>query len=108
MKRWKTAALITVGIVLLLAGFLAFVLPGIVKSQAVQRVEAASGRKLAIGGLSINPFAWTIELRDLRFSERGGETFAAFSSARIAVSPLSLYRRAPIGSLAGGGRSSVR
>jgi hypothetical protein len=97
MKRWKKATLISIGIVLFLAGFVAFVLPGIVKSQAMQRVEAASGRKLAIGGLSINPFAWTIELRDLRFSERrGGETFAAFSSARIAVSPLSLYRRAPI------------
>jgi hypothetical protein len=97
MKRWKNAALITVGIVLLLAGFVAFVLPGIVKSQAVQRVEAATGRKLAIGGIAINPFVWTIELRDLCFSERGGgETFAAFSSARIAVSPLSLYRRAPI------------
>lgn len=72
-------------------------LPGIVKSQAVQRVGAATGRKLAIGGISINPFTWTIEVRDLRFSERGGgETFAAFSSARIAVSPLSLYRRVPI------------
>jgi uncharacterized protein DUF748/AsmA-like protein len=97
MKRWKKTALITAGIVLLLAGFVAFVLPGIVKSRAEQRVEAATGRKLAIGVISINPFAWTIEARDLRFSERGGgETFAAFSSARIAVSPLSLYRRAPI------------
>ena len=97
MKRWKKAALITVGIVLLLAGFVAFVLPGIVKSQAVQRVEAATGRKLAIGGISINPFTWTIEVRDFRFSERGGgETFAAFSSARISVSPVTLYRRAPI------------
>ena len=96
MKRWKKAALIIIGIVLLLAGFVAFVLPGIVKNQAVQRVEAATGRKLAIGGISINPFAWTIEVRDLRFSDRGGETFATFSSARIAVSPSSLYRRAPI------------
>jgi uncharacterized protein DUF748 len=97
MKRWKKAALFTAGIVLLLAGFVAVFLPGMIKSQAVQRVEAATGRKLAIGGISINPFAWTIELRDLRLSEKGGgETFAAFSSARIAVSPSSLYRRAPI------------
>lgn len=97
MKRWQKAALITVGIVLLLAGFVAFVLPGIVKSQAVQRVEAATGRKLAIGGISINPFTWTVVVRDFRFSERGGgKTFASFSSARIAVSPATLYRRAPI------------
>jgi hypothetical protein len=97
MKRWKKTALIIVGIVLLLAGLVAFVLPGIVKRQAMQRVEVATGRKLAIGGMSINPFAWTIEVSDLRFSEMGrGQTFAEFSSARIAVSPLSLYRRAPI------------
>ncbi|RII26316.1 MAG: flagellar motor protein MotB [Geobacter sp.] len=97
MKRWKKAALITSGIVLLLAGFVAFELPGIVKNQAVQKLETATGRKLAIGGISINPFAWTIEVRDFRFSEEGGgDTFAAFSSARIALSPLSLYRRAPI------------
>ncbi|HLO24989.1 MAG TPA: DUF748 domain-containing protein, partial [Geobacteraceae bacterium] len=97
MKRWKKASLITAGIVLLLAGFVAFVLPGIVKSQTVQRVEAATGRKLAIGGISINPFTWTVVVRDFRFSERGGgETFAAFSSARIAVSPATIYRRAPI------------
>lgn len=83
--------------VLLLAGFVAFVLPGIVKSQAVRRVEAATGRKLHIGEISINPFSWTVVIRDFRFSERGGgETFAAFSSARIAVSPVTLYRRAPI------------
>ena len=97
VKRWKKAALISIGILLSLAGFFAFVLPVIVKSQVVQRVEAATGRKLAIGGISINPFVWTIEAHDLSFSERGGGgTFAAFSSARIAVSPLSLYRRAPI------------
>jgi hypothetical protein len=97
MKRWKKAALIIAGIVLLLAGFVALVLPGIVKNQAVQRVEAATGRKLGIGGISINPFSWTVVVRDFRFSERGGgETFATFSSARIVVSPLTLYRRAPI------------
>ncbi|MBC7962434.1 MAG: DUF748 domain-containing protein [Steroidobacteraceae bacterium] len=97
MKRWTKAALIAAGILLLLAGFIAFVLPGIFSSQAVPRVEAATGRKLAIGGISINPFTLTVEVRDLSFSERGGgAAFVAFSSARIAVNPLSLYRRAPI------------
>ena len=97
MKRWKKASLITAGIVLLLAGLIAFVLPGIVKSQAVQRVEAATGRKLGIGGISINPFTWTVVVRDFRLSETGGGgTFFAFSSARIAVSPATLYRRAPV------------
>jgi hypothetical protein len=97
MKRWKKALLITVGIVLLLAGFVAFALPGIVKSQVVRRVEAATGRTLHIGGISLNPFTWTVVVRDFRLSETGGgETFFAFSSARIAVSPATLYRRAPV------------
>lgn len=97
MKRWQKAVLLTVGIVLLLVCFVAFALPGIVKSQAVKRVEAATGRKLAVGGISINPFVWTAEVRDLRLSERrGGETFAAFSSVRVAISPSSIFRGAPI------------
>lgn len=97
MNRWKIAVLVTAGILLLPAGFIAFVLPGIVKSRAVQRVEAATGRKLAMGGISINPFTWTVVIRDFSFSERGGgATFVAFSSARITVSPLTVYRRAPI------------
>ena len=97
MKRWKIASLICLGTVLLLAGFAALVLPGIVKSQAVRRVEAATGRKLAIGAISINPFTLTLRVRDVRLSERAGtESFAAFSSARIALSPVALYRRAPV------------
>jgi len=57
-------------------------------------VEAATGRKLGIGTLSLNPFTLTVTLHDLRLTERGSaETFAAFSSARVSVSPASLYRR---------------
>lgn len=97
MKRWEKVALITASVVVLLAGFVAFVLPGIVKSQTVKRVETATGRKLTIGGIAINPFTWVIQVNDLRLSERRrGETFATLSSARIALSPSSLYRRAPI------------
>lgn len=94
MPRWKKAALFAAGILLLLAGFVTFVLPSIVKNQVVQRVEAATGRTLEIGGMSFNPFTLTVVIDDFRFTERGsGETFAAFSRAWIAMSPLSLYRR---------------
>jgi hypothetical protein len=97
MKRWKIVSLICLGSALLLAGFVALVLPGVVKDQTVRRVEAATGRKLAIGAVSLNPFTLTVTVHDFRLSERGsGETFATFSSARVAVSPASLYRRAHI------------
>jgi hypothetical protein len=96
-KRWKKAVLILIGIVLLLAGFVAFVLPGIVKSQAVRIVEAATGRTLGIGGISINPFTWTVVIRDFRISETGsGVTFTSFSSARITVNPETISKRVPI------------
>ena len=94
MKRWKRVSLICLGSALLLAGLVAFVLPGIVKDQAVRRVEAATGRKLGIGALSLNPFTLTVTVHDFRLSERAsGVTFAAFSSARVTVSPASLYQR---------------
>lgn len=97
MKRWMWVSLLFVGSVLCLAGFVTFLLPEILKSQVMQRVEAATSRRLEIGELSINPFTWTFEIRDLRFSElRSRETFLTFSSARIAMSPMSVFRRAPI------------
>jgi hypothetical protein len=94
MKRWKKVSLACLGCLLLLASLVAFVLPGIVKSQAVRRVELATGRKLTIGSLSINPFTLTVTARDFRLTERGSaQSFAAFSSARVTISPASLYRR---------------
>ena len=97
MPRWQKVALIAAGMLLLLAVFVAYLLPVIVISQAEQRVEAATGRKLEIGAMSFNPFTFVVVIDDFRFSEIGGkETFATFSRARIVVSPLSLFRRATI------------
>lgn len=97
MKRWQKIVAVCVIVLVVTAGFVAFALPGIVKSQAMRKVEAATGRKLAIGDISINPFTWNVEIRDVRFTERDrSTTFVAFSSVRIAVSPASIYRRAPV------------
>lgn len=93
MPRWQKVAIIAAGILLLLAVFVAYLLPVIVISQAEQRVEAATGRKLEIGEISFNPLTLVVVIEDFRFSEVGGEeTFATFSRARIAMSPLSLIR----------------
>jgi hypothetical protein len=104
MKRWKTASLIAavVAVVLLvLAGLVAVALPGLVKGRLVPKVEAATGRELTVGEISVNPFTWTVRVKDLRFSERGSKTvFAQFSSARISLSPASLFRMAPVVSAA--------
>jgi hypothetical protein len=104
MKRWKIASLIAAAaaaLLLVLAGLIAFTLPGVVKNRLPPKVEAATGRKLSIGGISVNPFTWTVQVRDLRFSERGSRAvFAEFSTARITLSPLTLLRLAPVVSAA--------
>lgn len=97
MKTWHKV-LIGCGVFLVvLAAFTAFVLPGIVKSRAIRAVAEATGRTLAIGDISINPFTWTAEVQGGRLTERDGATpFVSFSSARVAVSPASIFRGAPI------------
>ena len=60
-------------------------------------MEAATGRKLAVGALSIHPFTWQVEVKDLSLSEPGGKgTFASFRSGTVTVSPSSIWRGAPI------------
>ncbi len=97
MKTWHKV-LMGCGIFLvILAAFTAFVLPGIVRSRAIQAVAEATGRKLSIGDVSINPVTWNAEVRGVRLTERDGTTtFASFSSARVAVSPSSIFRGAPV------------
>lgn len=97
MRVWKKLVIGGVIVLVCLAGFIAFVLPGIVKSRAIRAVEESTGRKLAIGAISLNPLNWTAEVRDVRYTERDGRTvFASFSSVRVAVSPSSVFRWAPI------------
>ncbi|RNC68376.1 MAG: DUF748 domain-containing protein [Desulfuromonadales bacterium] len=97
MKRWQRGTLGAGVFLVLVAGFTAFILPGIVKSRAIRAVEEATGRKLAIGDVSINPVTWNAEVKGVRLTERDGTTtFASFSSARVAVSPASIFRGAPV------------
>ncbi|WP_298272672.1 DUF748 domain-containing protein [Geobacter sp.] len=97
MKRWHKAAIGVGAFLVLLAGFTAFILPEIVKGRTIRAVEEATGRKLAIGAIAINPFTWTVEVRGVRLTERDGTTtFASFSNVRLAVSPKTVFRAAPI------------
>jgi hypothetical protein len=97
---WKwiaRAAFAIVTIALVLAALVAFVIPGVVRTQAAKGMEAATGRKLAIGAIDIHPFTWMVEIQDLSLSEQGGQgTFASFKRAQASVSPASLLRGAPV------------
>src|SRR5512137_1015377 len=97
MKWLGRAALAAVALALVLAGLVAWVVPGIVRREAAKRMEGATGRKLAIGELSIHPFTWRIEIHDLSLSEVGGKgTFATFKRAEASVGLSSLWRGAPV------------
>ncbi len=97
MKTWKKVTIGIAAFLVVIAAFTAFILPGILKDRVIRGVEAATGRKLTIGRISINPITWTAEVEKVRLTERGRNvTFASFSSARISVSPVSVIRAAPV------------
>jgi len=77
--------------------FIILILPGIVRNIAVDRIERATGRKAAIGRITLNPFTMSTEVTGFRLTERDGtRTFASFSSVRLKVSPASVVKRALI------------
>src|SRR5512139_4244083 len=96
--RWLVrAAVAVVVLALVLAGVVAWVVPGIAKREASKGFEQATGRKLTIGELDIHPFTWNVEIRDLAMSEPGGKgTFASFKRAEATVGLSSLWRGAPV------------
>jgi uncharacterized protein involved in outer membrane biogenesis len=99
-RRWKWvggAALAAVFLALVAAALVAWVVPGMAKREASKGFEQATGRKLAIGEISIHPFTWNVEIRDLSMSEVGGAgTFASFKRAEATVGLSSLWKGAPV------------
>ena len=97
MKWMGRAAIAAVALGLVLAALVAFVVPGVVRTQAAKGMEAATGRKLAIGAVAINPFTWKVEIEDVSLSEQGGKgTFASFKRGQASVSPASILQGAPV------------
>ncbi len=97
MKATKKISLIIAACLIIAAAFIAFILPGIVRDRAIRGIESATGRKLTIGRVAINPFTWTVDVENVRLAERvSNATFVSFSSARISVSPVSVFRAAPV------------
>lgn len=96
--RWLgRVAAVAGGLILVLAAFIVFAVPGLLRSHAAHAVADATGRTLAIGRLAINPLTWSVEFHDVSLSEPyRNEIFAFFRSGRVAVSPASLWHGAPI------------
>lgn len=97
MKKWQRRVLWVCGGVASVAALVAMIAPSVIRSQAVKHVEAATGRKLTIGRVFVNPFTLTAGADRVTLAEKGSSVpFVSFSSARVSLSPRSIYRGAPI------------
>jgi hypothetical protein len=91
------AAIALVALGVALAALVAVVVPGVVRTQAAKGMEAATGRRLAIGAVAINPFTWKVQIEDVSLSEQGGKgNFASLKRGQASVSPASILRGAPV------------
>jgi uncharacterized protein involved in outer membrane biogenesis len=74
-----------------------FILPGIIRSQAETLVAEKLQREASIGAVEVNPYAFTLTLRDVKVRERKSEeVFASFDLLHVNLSSESLLRLAPV------------
>ena len=86
-----------VAVVVLLAAAAALFGPGLVRDQARAWVARETGRTLEIGEVSVNLLALTVEIRDLTLTETDRATpFLSWERLYVALSPRSLWHRAPV------------
>ncbi len=97
MSLIKKLGLGVVGVVLLLAALGYFVLPGVILSQAEQRVAEATHRRLTLQEVAVNPFTLSLTVRGASLFEPDGRTvFASFDELRVQASLGSLIHFAPV------------
>ena len=96
MTRRKKISLIAAGSIAVLLLFAAFVLPLIVRSQAVKSIEEETGRKASIEKISINPLTLTVTVKGLSIAAKDGGAFISIASLRTSLGMASIYRRALI------------
>lgn len=92
-----------VAFIVLIGLFGWLVLPGIVKSQAEQRLTEMLHRQTSIGKVEINPYAMRLTVRDMKMMEPAGDggqpseqVFASFDALTVNLSWQSLFRFAPV------------
>ena len=94
MRISKKSVLISSLSVIVLLALLFLALPPLARHLAIQKIGEATGRKTEIAGISFNPFTMSAGITGFRLSEKGASgTFLSFSSAQLALSPLSLPKR---------------
>jgi hypothetical protein len=72
------------------AGF--WLVPRLVRAQAVQFAEENYGRKLTLGEIRFNPFTFQLEVEGFSFPDADGEPLARFESLLVNLELSSLWR----------------
>jgi uncharacterized protein involved in outer membrane biogenesis len=96
MVRRKKISLIAAVIIAALLFFAIFVLPVIIRSQAVKAIETETGRKARIEKISVNPFTLTINVYGLSIDAGEGGEFISIARLHTSLGLASVYRRALI------------
>lgn len=97
MRRWQSLLLAIVVLLLMVAGAAALFGPGLLRDRATAWVRAETGRSLQVGEVSVNLLALSVEVRDVILTETDLTTpFVAWDRLYVAISPRSLWHRAPI------------
>ena len=95
-KRWRVWAWSGFAVALLtvfytLAGF--YLAPRLIRSQAIAWAQTNLDKKLGLGEIRFNPFAFTLDIDDIEIPE-GAQPMVAIGHMRVGFSILSLFQHA--------------
>lgn len=96
MPRRKKILIIIAGAVTALLLFSIFVLPQIIRSQAVRMIETETARKAHIEKVSFNPLTLTVTVKGLSIGATDGGAFISIGRLQTSLGLASIYRRALI------------
>jgi uncharacterized protein involved in outer membrane biogenesis len=94
-RRWLVILAVLVGLVALYAAVGFLLVPRWTRSELVQLTARDFGRTLSIGGVSFNPFTWTLDITDFSLPDADGRPMISFGRLEVAVGISSVPRLAP-------------
>ena len=89
---WAASALVLLFIAYLLAGY--FLVPGLIRSQAVAWVGTNLDKKLALGEIKFDPLRFTVDVGDIAIPDAQQQPMVAVGHLKIGFSILSLFQHA--------------
>ncbi|HEY3307441.1 MAG TPA: DUF748 domain-containing protein [Desulfuromonadaceae bacterium] len=96
MSKRKKHTLIAIIVSFSILFFITAILPVIVKSKTISGLEQATGRKIRLESVEINPFTLTFVVKGFSIDEKQGPPLISFSQVRASLALASIYKQALI------------